>query len=168
MVQKKPKIVAVLVCRVHSRGLFCKPLQEVGGFPILELLINQIKKSKEIHEIVLAISEKDGNEVFVDFAKKYKLKFDLLSDEKLEVIKKYGVWGKKSFMGKEFEGIIRTTFLINSKGKIHKIWSNVRVKDHAKEVFGAARETRTLIGNSHLALNQACLPISAWPHYASE
>ena len=38
-------------------------------------------------------------------------------------------------MGKEFKGIIRTTFLINSKGKIHKIWSNVRVKDHAKEVF---------------------------------
>ena len=49
--------------------------------------------------------------------------------------KKYGVWGKKSFLGKKFMGIIRTTFLINSKGKIHKIWSNVRVKDHAKEVL---------------------------------
>ena len=64
-----------------------------------------------------------------------KLKFDLLSDEKLSVIKKYGVWGKKSFMGMKFMGIIRTTFLINSKGKIHKIWTNVRVKDHAKEVL---------------------------------
>ena len=42
--------------------------------------------------------------------KKYKLKFDLLSDEKLSVIKKYGVWGKKSFMGMKFMGIIRTTF----------------------------------------------------------
>jgi len=51
------------------------------------------------------------------------------------VIKKYGVWGKKSFLGKKFMGIIRTTFLINSKGKIHKIWTNVRVKDHAKEVL---------------------------------
>ena len=58
-----------------------------------------------------------------------------MSDEKKEVIKKYGVWGKKSFLGKEFMGIVRTTFLINSKGKIHKIWNNVRVKDHAKEVF---------------------------------
>ena len=67
--------------------------------------------------------------------KQYKLKFDLLSDEKKEVIKKYGVWGKKSFLGKKFMGIVRTTFLINYKGKIHKIWSNVRVKDHAKEVF---------------------------------
>ena len=58
----------------------------------------------------------------------------MLSDEKLTVIKKYGVWGKKSFLGKKFMGIVRTTFLINSKGKIHKIWSNVRVKDHAKSV----------------------------------
>ena len=68
-------------------------------------------------------------------SKKYKLKFDLLSDEKLLVIKKYGVWGMKSFLGKKFKGVIRSTFLINSKGKIHKIWSNVRVKDHAKAVL---------------------------------
>ncbi len=62
------------------------------------------------------------------------MKFNLLSDEKLKLIKKYGVWGKKSFLGKKYMGIIRTTFLINQKGKIHKIWSNVRVKGHAKEV----------------------------------
>ena len=78
---------------------------------------------------------KDSIESHKKFKKKYKLKFDLLSDEKLSVIKKYGVWGKKSFMGMKFMGIKRTTFLINAKGKIHKIWSNVRVKDHAKEVF---------------------------------
>ena len=64
----------------------------------------------------------------------------MLSDEKLSVIKKYGVWGKKSFLGKKFMGIIRTTFLINSKGKIRKIWSNVRVKDHAKEVFSELKK----------------------------
>ena len=48
--------------------------------------------------------------------------------------KKYGVWGMKSFMGKKFLGTIRTTIFID-KGKVKKIWSNVRVKDHAKEVF---------------------------------
>ena len=101
---------------------------ESKDFSKLNTLINKNKT------IVLGIS-KDSIESHLKFKKKYKLKFDLLSDEKLEVIKKYGVWGKKSFMGKEFMGIIRTTFLINSKGKIHKIWSNVRVKDHAKEVF---------------------------------
>ena len=84
--------------------------------------------------IVLGIS-KDSIQSHLKFIKKYKLKFNLLSDEKLSLIKKYGVWGKKYFLGKEFMGVIRTTFLINSKGKIHKIWNNVRVKDHAKEVF---------------------------------
>ena len=84
--------------------------------------------------IVLGIS-KDSIESHLKFKKKYKLKFNLLSDENLKVIKKYGVWGKKSFLGKKFMGIVRSTFLINSKGKIQKIWSNVRVKDHAKEVL---------------------------------
>ena len=84
--------------------------------------------------IVLGVS-KDSIKSHLKFIKKYKLKFNLLSDEKLKLIKKYGVWGKKSFLGKKYMGIIRTTFLINSKGKIHKIWSNVRVKDHAKEVL---------------------------------
>ena len=84
--------------------------------------------------IVLGIS-KDSIESHLKFKKKYKLKFDLLSDEKLSVIKKYGTWGIKSFLGKKYKGVIRSTFLINSKGKIHKIWSNVRVKDHAKSVF---------------------------------
>ena len=84
--------------------------------------------------IVLGIS-KDSIESHLKFKKKYKLKFDLLSDEKLLVIKKYGVWGMKSFLGKKFKGVIRSTFLINAKGKIHKIWSNVRVKDHAKSVM---------------------------------
>ena len=94
-------------------------------------LNNLISKN---NAIVLGIS-KDSIESHLKFKKKYKLKFELLSDEKKIVIKKYGVWGKKSFLGKEFMGIVRTTVLINTKGKIHKIWSNVRVKDHAKEVF---------------------------------
>tara|TARA_Y100001970_G_scaffold140960_1_gene173602 strand:+ start:343 stop:810 length:468 start_codon:yes stop_codon:yes gene_type:complete len=93
--------------------------------------LNQIIDKK--NTIVCGIS-KDSMQSHIKFKKKYKLKFDLLSDEKLSVIKKYGVWGMKSFLGKKFKGVIRSTFLINSKGKVHKIWSNVRVKDHAKSV----------------------------------
>ncbi len=59
----------------------------------------------------------------------------MLADEDLKVLKKYKVWGKKKFMGREFMGIIRTTFLIDKKGKILKVWDNVKVKDHAKEVL---------------------------------
>ena len=99
-------------------------------------LNNLIIKNKAY---VFGIS-KDSIKSHLKFKKKYKIKFDLLSDEKLAVIKKYGVWGKKSFLGKKYMGIIRTTFLINSKGKIHKIWSNVRVKDHAKEVFSEIKK----------------------------
>ena len=63
------------------------------------------------------------------------IKFNLLADEEIKVLKKYKVWGKKKFMGREFMGINRTTFLIDKKNKIIKIWKNVKVKDHAKEVL---------------------------------
>ena len=101
---------------------------ESKDFSKLNTLIN--KKNT----IVFGIS-KDSIESHLRFKKKHKLKFDLLSDEDLEVIKKYGVWGMKSFLGKKYMGVVRSTFLINTKGKIHKIWSNVRVKDHAKSVL---------------------------------
>ena len=101
---------------------------ESKDFSKLNSMIN--KKNTVVYGI-----SKDSIESHLKFKKKYKLKFDLLSDENLKVIKKYGVWGMKSFLGKKYKGVIRSTFLINSKKKIHKIWSNVRVKDHAKSVL---------------------------------
>ena len=101
---------------------------ESKDFSKLNSLINKN------NTVVYGIS-KDSIESHLKFKKKYKLKFDLLSDEKLLVIKKYGVWGMKTFLGKKYKGVIRSTFLINSNRKIHKIWSNVRVKDHTKSVL---------------------------------
>ena len=83
---------------------------------------------------------KDNLKSHIKFKKKYKIKFDLLSDLDKKVLKKYRVWGKKKFMGREFMGIIRSTFLIDKKGRILKIWSNVKVKDHAKEVLNTLKE----------------------------
>ena len=91
------------------------------------------KKFKALKYEVVGIS-KDNMESHLKFKKKFKVPFQLLSDEKIQVQKKYGVWGPKSFMGKKFMGTIRSTIVIN-KGKITKVWSNVRVKDHAKEVL---------------------------------
>jgi len=91
-------------------------------------------KFKKLDCEIYGIS-KDSLKSHDKFRDKYKIKFDLLADEELKVLKKYKVWGKKKFMGREFMGINRTTFLINKKGKIIKIWENVKVKDHAKEVF---------------------------------
>ena len=93
-----------------------------------------LTKFKKLECEIYGIS-KDNLKSHDKFRDKYNIKFDLLADEKLEVLKKYKVWGKKKFMGREFMGINRTTFLIDKKGKIIKIWENVKVKDHAKEVL---------------------------------
>ena len=93
-----------------------------------------LSKFKKLECEVYGIS-KDNLKSHDKFRDKYKIKFDLLADEELTVLKKYKVWGKKKFMGKEFMGILRTTFLIDKKGKIIKIWDNVKVKDHAKDVL---------------------------------
>ena len=94
---------------------------------------------KKLNCEVFGIS-KDNLKSHDKFKEKYQLKFDLLSDEELTVLKKFKVWGKKKFMGREFMGILRTTFLIDKKGKILKIWKNVKVKDHAKEVLETFKE----------------------------
>ena len=93
-----------------------------------------LTKFKKLECEVYGVS-KDNLKSHDKFRDKYKIKFDLLSDEELKVLKKYKVWGKKKFMGREFMGILRTTFLIDKKGKIIKIWNNVKVKDHAKDVL---------------------------------
>jgi len=93
-----------------------------------------LPKFKKLNCEILGIS-KDNLKSHDKFRDKYKIKFDLLADEEIKVLKKYKVWAKKKFMGREFMGIIRTTFLIDKKGKIIKIWNNVKVKDHAKEVL---------------------------------
>ena len=98
-----------------------------------------LSKFKKLECEVYGIS-KDSLKSHDKFRDKYKIKFNLLADEELKVLKKYKVWGKKKFMGREFMGIIRTTFLIDKHGKIIKIWENVKVKDHAKKVLETLKE----------------------------
>jgi peroxiredoxin Q/BCP len=82
----------------------------------------------------------DSIESHKKFAEKYKLPFNLLSDEKKETIEKYGVWQEKSIYGKKYMGIVRTTFIIDSSGKISKIFSKVKVDEHNKEVMETLKE----------------------------
>ena len=91
------------------------------------------KKFKSLKYEVVGIS-KDNIKSHLNFKKKFKVPFQLLSDEIVNIHKKYGVWGVKSFMGNKFMGTIRSTVVIN-KGKVLKFWKNVRVKGHAKEVL---------------------------------
>ncbi len=69
------------------------------------------------------------------FAKKYDLPFIILADQDKKVVKAYEVYAKKKFMGKEYMGILRTSFLINPQGKIAKIYEKVRPEIHAREVL---------------------------------
>ena len=73
------------------------------------------------------------------FQEKYGLPFTLLADEGKKVVDLYGVWGKKKFMGREYNGVFRTSFLIDPKGKIAKIYKNVKPDEHAEEVLGDMR-----------------------------
>ena len=95
---------------------------------------NSLKIINKLNAIVVGVS-KDSIESHQKFIEKNNLRFDLLSDEKTIVLKKYKAWGLKKFLGKKYYGIIRSTVLIDKKGNIIKTWSNVRVKDHVKNVI---------------------------------
>ena len=69
------------------------------------------------------------------FCDKMGIKYVLLADTDKEVSKKFGVWGKKKFMGKEYMGVIRSTFLVNEKGKIFKVFPKVKPVGHSKQVL---------------------------------
>jgi peroxiredoxin Q/BCP len=93
--------------------------------------LNELKK----HNVVVLGVSADSVSSHQKFSQKYHLNFPLLSDEKKEVIKAYGAFGKKKFMGREFEGILRISFLINPQGEVVKKYDKVKPEIHAKEVL---------------------------------
>jgi len=95
---------------------------------------DEFPKFSKFDAVILGVSP-DSIESHQKFAAKYKLPFSLLSDEKREVCEKYGVWQEKSMYGKKYMGVVRTTFIIDQKGTIKKIFSKVKVDDHNKEVM---------------------------------
>jgi peroxiredoxin Q/BCP len=88
----------------------------------------------DLGSVVIGIS-RDTIDSHRKFAEKYGIRVLLLSDRDGNVIKAYGAWGKKKMYGKETEGIIRSTFIIDPEGKIRKVWYNIKVDGHAKEVL---------------------------------
>ena len=97
-----------------------------------------ISKLKRNGAVVIGVS-KDSVERHVKFKEKYSLKFPLIADEDGKICEKYGVWQKKKLYGKEFMGIVRSTFLIGENGKLLKVWPKVKVKGHVAEVLDAVK-----------------------------
>mgnify|MGYP000321016321 CR=1 FL=1 len=128
--------------------LYFYPKDDTPGCTIETNDFNKLlPKFKKLNCDIFGIS-KDDIKSHHKFKEKFKIKFNLLSDVELGILKKYKVWAKKKFMGREFMGIVRTTFLIDPNGKIVKIWDNVKVKDHAKEVLGTLKTIQNKKGPS--------------------
>ena len=114
--------------------LYFYPKDDTPGCTIETKDFNSLlSKFKRLNCTIYGIS-KDNIESHKKFKKKYNVKFDLLADVEKKAIKSYKVWGKKKFLGKEFMGLIRSTFVIKQK-KILKEWRSVKVLGHAKEVL---------------------------------
>ena len=114
--------------------LYFYPKDDTSGCTIETNDFNKLlNKFKKLDCIIFGVS-KDSLESHKKWSKKLKLKFDLLSDEKKISLKGYKVWAKKKFMGREFMGTIRSTFVIE-RSKIIKEWRNVKAIGHAKEVL---------------------------------
>ena len=100
---------------------------------------SNLKKFNKFETSVFGIS-KDSVQRQSKFAEKYKLKFNLLSDESEKICEKFGVWVNKSMYGRTYKGIERSTFLVGKNGKILKIWRKVKVNNHVEEVLDTIKE----------------------------
>ena len=93
---------------------------------------DQYKKFKNTTILGVSIDSPERHQKFIA---KYNLPFDLIADENKKIVEKYGVWQEKKLYGKTFMGIIRSTFIIDKNGVIHKIFTKVKVKEHVEEVL---------------------------------
>ena len=79
----------------------------------------------------------DNENAHIKFTDKFELPFHLIPDTEKKIINDYGVWGPKKFMGREYDGIHRTTFVIDEKGTIEKIFTKVKTKEHSEQILEA-------------------------------
>jgi len=93
----------------------------------------------EVGVTILGVSP-DSSKSHAKFRKKFQLPFPLLADEQHSVCEAYGVWGQKKLMGREYMGVLRTTFVISPEGKIKKVFENVKPASHSVEVLAAIKE----------------------------
>ncbi|WP_341764524.1 thioredoxin-dependent thiol peroxidase [Candidatus Tisiphia endosymbiont of Beris chalybata] len=115
--------------------LYFYPKDDTPGCTVEARGFSQLKLAFEkLNTIIIGVSKDDLN-AHDKFKKKYSLEFDLASDFNSNTCENYGVWEEKSIFGKKYMSIGRTTFLIDTEGKIAHIWRKVQVKGHAEEVL---------------------------------
>ena len=100
------------------------------------------REFERLGAVIVGVSP-DPPESHVRFMRKYNLNVRLLSDTEREVLKRYGAWGKRKMYGKEYEGVIRSTYLIDPEGKVAHVWPRVKVEGHAQEVLETLKRLRS-------------------------
>ena len=98
---------------------------------------DNLKKFKETVILGVSLDSPERHQKFID---KYDLPFDLISDADQKVVNKFGVWQEKKLYGKTYMGIVRSTFIIDKKGVLRKIFPKVKVKGHVDEVLAVLKE----------------------------
>jgi peroxiredoxin Q/BCP len=104
------------------------------------MMFTKYKPEFEKHNTTILGISKDSCESHRKFIEKKNLNLTLISDSEKKIHEKYGVWRLKKFMGKEFLGTIRTTFLIDKNGVIQKKWDNVKVNGHVEQVLNGVKK----------------------------
>lgn len=124
----------------HPVVLFFYPEDDTEGCTIENLeFTDEMPAFAALGVSVVGISP-DTVEKHCRFRDKYRLQATLAADPTLKVTKRYGVWGPKKLFGRDYDGVIRTTFLIGADGKVKQVWKVTRIKGHAESVLAAARE----------------------------
>ncbi len=122
--------------------LYFYPKDNTPGCSLEAMMFTKYKEDfKKNNTIIFGIS-KDSCDSHKSFIEKKQLNITLLSDTDKEIHQKYGTWRLKKFMGKEFIGTVRTTFLINKIGKVENIWDNVKVKGHVEDVLNYVKSLK--------------------------
>ena len=120
--------------------LYFYPKDNTSGCTMEAIHFTNARKDFEnLNAVVLGVSP-DSPESHCKFAERHELGITLLADAEHKVMESYGVWQKKKMYGREFWGVVRSTFLIDPKGKIRRIWRKVKVAGHVEEVKTVLRE----------------------------
>lgn len=115
--------------------LYFYPKDNTPGCTIEAIDFSALRDEFEKHDAIILGISKDSCESHQKFIDKKGISIILLSDPDSEIQKKFGVWRPKKFMGKEFLGTVRSTFIIDPEGKIVRVYDNVKAKGHAQSVL---------------------------------
>lgn len=131
------------ICLEDYKGknivLYFYPKDNTPGCSMEAMAFTRYKKEFEDNNTTILGVSKDSCDSHRKFIENKNLNITLISDSDKKIQESYGVWRLKKFMGREFMGTVRSTFLIDSDGKIQKIWDKVKVKGHVEEVLSEVK-----------------------------